>query len=86
MKTVTLSKIAHRGATRIRVDFPYDAEIIQAIKQIEGSRWSQTKKCWHVPYNKESFTLLEQQFQVILPQNASRKKDKLDVPEPTKPI
>ena len=64
MKTVTLSKIEHRGATRIRVDFPYDSTIIQAIKKIEGSRWSQSKKCWHVPYSKENYALLQKHFEV----------------------
>ncbi len=71
MKKITLSKIEHNGKNRIRIDFPYDTEIIQAIKLIEESRWSQTKKCWHVPYSKKSHTLLQKKFEVVLQKDNS---------------
>jgi len=64
MKKVTLSKMEHRGESRIRVDFPYAAATVQAIKQIEGSKWSQSKKCWHVPYAKTTYQALQSQFEV----------------------
>jgi len=44
----------HKGESRIRVDMPFDQEIIAKVKLIPGRRWSQTKKCWHLPDNAES--------------------------------
>ena len=67
------SKIEHKGEVRIRVDFPYDAMTIQTIKQLNGSRWSQSKKCWHLPYSKEVYALLQQHFEVSLPTEATTK-------------
>lgn len=58
---IHLSKIDHRGATRIAVKFKRDKKIIQKIKSI-GGRWSQTKRCWHLPYLKNSMIQLESTF------------------------
>ncbi|MGB3849305.1 MAG: hypothetical protein WA958_05010, partial [Tunicatimonas sp.] len=52
-------KITHRGASRIRLDFPYDAETITKVKALPGRQWSQSKKCWHMPDTAESMRLLE---------------------------
>jgi integrase/recombinase XerD len=41
--------IKHRKESRISVSFERDPELINRIKQIEGSRWSQTLKVWHIP-------------------------------------
>jgi len=69
MQKITLSKIEHKGESRIRVDFPYAAATIQAIKQIEGRLWSQSKKCWHVPYANTTFRALQESFDIELIQN-----------------
>lgn len=57
-----VSKITHRNQTRIRVDFPYNAEIASQIKQIAGCRWSRTLGVWHIPYSSEAFGQLKQLF------------------------
>ncbi len=59
----------HKGAVRIRVDFPYNAQTIQAIKQLPTAKWSQSKKCWHLPYSNEVYALLQAHFDVSLPVN-----------------
>lgn len=41
--------ITHRKEKRIAVFFEKDAELISRIKQLEGSRWSQTLGVWHLP-------------------------------------
>ena len=51
---IHIKEIVHRGEPRLRLDFPYNQEIIQQVKQLPGSAWSQTKKCWHLPDNEES--------------------------------
>ena len=59
---ILLSKIEHRGATRIKVQFEKNAHIYSQIKSIKGRRWSQSKKCWHLPYSKQSFENLKNVF------------------------
>ena len=38
--TLLLYKITHRGASRLRVDFPYDPETIVRVKELAGRQWS----------------------------------------------
>jgi integrase/recombinase XerD len=52
----------HHKEQRLQVFFPYDKDIIQKIKQIADARWSQSMRCWHIPYNKEAITDLKRLF------------------------
>ncbi|MCE5332379.1 MAG: phage integrase N-terminal SAM-like domain-containing protein [Bacteroidales bacterium] len=56
------SKIIHRNETRIRVDFPYNQELVSKLKQIPDARWSKTMSAWHIPYTKEAFGHLKEMF------------------------
>ncbi len=47
-KTVRLGHLFHRGKHLIRMDFPFDNELIGSVRGIDGRRWSQTNKCWYV--------------------------------------
>ena len=51
-------KINHKGADRIRIDLPYNAEMILKIKQMTDARWSATLKAWHIPCNKIAYKQL----------------------------
>lgn len=46
--------IKHNNETRIAVYFEKDAALIARIKKIEGARWSQSKKVWHLPNTPEN--------------------------------
>lgn len=56
------SKIIHRSVARIRVDFPYNQEMVSLLRQIADARWSKTLGAWHVPYTKEAFRQLKEMF------------------------
>jgi len=56
------SKIRHRNETRIRVDFPYNAEMVSKLRQIADARWSKTMSAWHIPYTSEAFGQLKELF------------------------
>ena len=56
------SKITHRSVARIRVDFPYNQEMVSLLRQIADARWSKTLGAWHVPYTKEAFRQLKEMF------------------------
>lgn len=53
--------IKHNKETRIAVYFEKDAALIARIKKIEGARWSQSKKVWHLPNTPEN----QQRFQLV---------------------
>jgi site-specific recombinase XerD len=57
-----ISKFIHRNEARIRVDFPYDAQITARLRQIADTKWSKTIKAWHVPYTKDAFEELKALF------------------------
>jgi integrase/recombinase XerD len=46
--------ISHKGLCRIAVYFEKNETLINRIKQLEGSRWSQTLQVWHVPDTMEN--------------------------------
>lgn len=56
--------ISHKGEKRIAVYFEINQSLIDRIKKLDGSRWSQTKRVWHLP-NTEHY---RNQFQIILPE------------------
>lgn len=46
--------IKYKGAARIAVAFEKNAELIARIKTVEGSRWSQSMRVWHIPDTEEN--------------------------------
>ncbi|MBG6187084.1 tyrosine-type recombinase/integrase [Flavobacterium sp. CAN_S2] len=53
--------ITHNKEKRITVFFEKNVEFITRIKKLEGSRWSQTLRVWHLPdtiENRERFQLV----------------------------
>ena len=57
--------ISHKSQARIAVYFEKSPILISRIMAIEGSKWSQTKKFWHVPdtlENRERFKIHQKIF------------------------
>jgi integrase/recombinase XerD len=46
--------ISHNGEKRIAVYFEKSNELISRIRKVEGARWSQTLKVWHIPNTVEN--------------------------------
>ncbi|MDO9038083.1 MAG: site-specific integrase [Lutibacter sp.] len=46
--------IKHLGEHRIAVYFEKNAEWIALIKRIDGAKWSQSKRVWHIPDTEEN--------------------------------
>ena len=56
----SVKTINHKGEKRIAVYFEKNAALIARIKKLEGSRWSQSLKAWHLPdtaENRERFQI-----------------------------
>lgn len=62
--------IMHKKESRISVSFEKNTELIKRIKQIEGSRWSQTLKIWHVPNTIENRIRFKVELPSALPEEA----------------
>ena len=52
--------ISHNGEKRIAVYFEKNKELIERIKRLAGSRWSQSMSVWHLP----NTALYRKQFQI----------------------
>ena len=65
-KTVQLQAIEHRGEQRIKVLMPNREDYKTLIKQIKGRKWSQTKRCWHLPFTKAAFQQVQELFDEVI--------------------
>jgi hypothetical protein len=59
MKPVHVASVLHKGKRRIKLVFDYDRDLISLIRKINGSVWSHTMKCWHIPYTDDSIAEVE---------------------------
>jgi site-specific recombinase XerD len=62
---VSISKVEHRGNTRLRVRFPFDKEAGELVNSMASSKWSQTYKSWLFPFEKSSVDIIRQYFSEI---------------------
>lgn len=49
MSPFTFEPGFHKGQKVIFIRFEKDRNLISSVKQLIGSRWSQTLQCWYVP-------------------------------------
>ena len=54
-KTINLTPSLLRGKPVISIQFKYDNNLVEKLKQLEGAKWSQTLKSWYM--FKEQFEL-----------------------------
>jgi site-specific recombinase XerD len=54
METIHLYIMVHKAEERIAVGIAYSVMINKAIKNIDGIKWSKTKKIWHLPVTNQS--------------------------------
>lgn len=57
-----IEKIRHRGEDRIKLDFPYSADLIQKIRQLPDAKWSKTLQAWHIPNSSKAYRQLTELF------------------------
>jgi site-specific recombinase XerD len=79
MKTIIFAVIEHQEGKRIKLDFPYDPLLIERVKAIPGRAWSQTEKCWHIPWRESCQTYLENTFVGLaeIKPDGHKKKDEI---------
>ena len=46
---ITLKKGIHRNQNIVRIEFPYDKQLIDLLRKEIAPKWSQTMGCWYLP-------------------------------------
>ena len=54
MLTISLKPLFHRGQENIAVCYKHDPAINNLVRKLKDVRWSQTYRCWYVPFNESS--------------------------------
>lgn len=54
-----VEEISHKGQDRIAIYFSYNANLLAKVRQIDGAKWSQTLRCWHIPSTPETRSLFK---------------------------
>jgi len=78
-------KIVHHNQERIKVDFPYNQEVADKVRQIPGAKWSRTLGAWHIPYSKAAFDVLKDLFpeiEITKPAIAEKLIPTIELPPP----
>ena len=70
--TATLSPLMHRGAKHIKVETDFANK--ELLKKIQGYKYSQTHRCFYLPYHAESFRQLKELFEVEMPAHFPKKE------------
>ncbi|MCB0376698.1 MAG: hypothetical protein KDD04_12335, partial [Sinomicrobium sp.] len=61
--SVTLHPLHHQGENRIKIELSHkDWAAIGRVKSIPGRKWSQTHRCWHVPFTEDALQRLKNCF------------------------
>ena len=58
MKMVVVKRMIHNGESRLTLNFKFDPELINLVKQIEGAQWSNSNKCWYLPDSSDLLSRL----------------------------
>ncbi len=59
---IKAEKVYHKGELRIIIITDYNKRNIERIRNLDGAKWSASRKAWHIPYNKASFDALLRTF------------------------
>lgn len=84
MHTIFIEKVLHKGERRLKVIFRYNNDILRQLKEINGTRWSRTMDCWHIPFTKNYKENLIKKFKYTanIVENERFKKGTKSKPEP----
>jgi integrase/recombinase XerD len=58
VRRITIKTVLHRNKSVLRLNFPYDKDIVEMIRAIPGVLWSNSMKCWYVPDTAKSLASL----------------------------
>ena len=62
MITIKAERSFHKNENRVVLRFPYNAQLISLIKEMEDARWSSGMKYWHIKDNPDIIKILLEKF------------------------
>ncbi|MCD4731483.1 MAG: site-specific integrase [Bacteroidales bacterium] len=62
---IKIEKISHRNQSVIGLFFDYNIELIEIVKKLPDRKWSQSKKCWYIPFRENYQSVLTHHFKNI---------------------
>lgn len=48
MITVIAERVLHDSGIRVALRFPYDRDVVEAVRRLPDARWSNRLHCWHI--------------------------------------
>ncbi len=63
LPVITIKEIKHQNQYWFGIFFDYNKALIELVKKIPNRRWSQSKKCWYIPFTKYSLEKFYAQFE-----------------------
>jgi site-specific recombinase XerD len=59
---IRVAPVFHKGAHRIKLVFGFNNDMANLIRNIPDCRYSNTMKCWHIPFQENYFQFLNKFF------------------------
>jgi integrase/recombinase XerD len=53
---IKVTRVVYKDSNQLRLEFPYDGELVKKVKLIPGASWCGTLKAWHVPDTGENIS------------------------------
>ena len=82
---IEMQHALYENMPRLFLKFPYDAETINFVKNLEGVKWSGSKKAWHIPFNEKA-PMLAINFFALKGIKVNYVNEKTPAPKPFVPI
>ena len=73
---IKLAYTHHRNQEVVLIKFDYDKGLIDEVKKLAGSRWSQSKRCWYIPADNFHLDTFLNKISGIADIDASKIKDR----------
>ena len=67
---------SHHGVKRLFIQFPYNSEIISALREMAPCRWSKSEKAWHFEPSNAVFEKLKASYPEMQPLTHTAEEDR----------
>lgn len=57
---IVLTQSIHKEKKVLLISYPYNSEITNMLKSTGKARWSQTKRCWYIPYSETDIQVIKE--------------------------
>jgi len=62
IRKIYAEEALHEGTRCVMLRFTYDQQTVKDVRELPGARWSQSMKCWHIPFRADYLAYLNTYF------------------------